>query len=217
MSNAPTPKEKLTAYERWELPSFDSPNGIRVIGNPNGIKLPTAMEIEDIQLQAREEGYLAGQQTGYQAGYAEGAEKVTSEIKQLAALVASMSQALREVDQHIAQSLLELAIELAQQMVHQVLKVNPEILLPIVRDAIGGLPHFNPGAHLVLHPDDAEIVRSHMGEQLTHSGWKIFEDTKLAKGGVRIETANSQIDTTVETRWKRITDNMGQASPWLQE
>ncbi len=225
MSDVLTPKEKLTAYERWELPSFDSPDSIRISGNASGMKLPTAAELENIHLQAHEEGYLAGQQAGhqeghqagYQAGYAEGSLKAAMETEQLATLVSAMGQALNEVDQQVAQSMLNLSLELAQKMVHQALKINPEILLPIVRDAINGLPHFNPGAHIVLHPDDAEIVRARMGEQLTHSGWKIFEDAQITKGGVRIETVNSQIDATLETRWKRITANMGQDSSWLQE
>jgi flagellar assembly protein FliH len=223
MSDVLTPKEKLTAYERWELPSFDSPDSIRVSGNAAGIKLPTAEELENIQTQAHEEGFQAGHQEGlpaghaegYTAGYAEGSLKAAVETEQLAALVVSMGHALKNVDQQVTQGLLDLALELAQQMVHQALQVNPEILLPIVRDAISGLPHFNPGAHIVLHPEDAEIVRARMGEQLAHSGWKIFEDATIAKGGVRIETANSQIDATVETRWKRITENMGQDSSWL--
>jgi flagellar assembly protein FliH len=189
------------------------------------LKLPTAAELEEMQAQAREEGYLAGQQAGhqeghqagYQAGYSEGSVKAAQETEQLAALVFSMGQALQKVDQHVAQNLLDLSLELAQQMVRQALKIKPEILLPIVQDAIDGLPHFNPGAHIVLHPDDAEIVRLRLGEQLTHSGWKIFEDAQITKGGVRIETANSQIDATVETRWKRITANLGQDSSWLQE
>ena len=224
MSDPMTPKENLTAYERWELPSFDAPDSIRVSGGVRGMKLPTAAEIEEMQAQAHEEGYQAGHQEGlqaghdegYQKGYAEGALKTQQESEQLAALVVSMEQALKEVDQKIAQSLLDLSLELAQQMVHQVLKVNPEILLPIVQDAIAGLPHFNPGAHIVMHPEDAEIVRSKMGEQLTHSGWKIFENGDITKGGVRVETANSQIDATIETRWKRITENMGLDTSWLQ-
>jgi flagellar assembly protein FliH len=225
MSNVLTPKENLTAYERWELPSFDSADRIRLSGTQAAIKLPTAAEIEEMQQQARDEAYQIGleegrqegHQEGYQAGYAQGADKTQTETEQLAELVVSMGAALKEVDQQIAGNLLDLALELAQQMVHQALKVNPEILLPIVSDAIRGLPHFNPGAHIVLHPEDAEIVRSRMGEQLSHAGWKIFEDAQLAKGGVRIETANSQIDATLETRWKRITANLGQDSSWLQK
>jgi flagellar assembly protein FliH len=205
MSDVLTPKDKLTAYERWELPSFDAGGGIRVSGNPNGIKLPTASELEAIERQAHDEGF--------QAGYAEGMQKATAENQRFATLLASLEQ---QVDQQVSQSLLDLALELAQQMLHQALKVDPELLLEIVRDAIATLPHFNPGAHIFLHPDDAEIVRTRLGEQLAHSGWKIFEDAHITRGGARIETSHSQIDATVETRWKRITANIGQDSSWLQ-
>lgn len=208
MSDVLTPKEQLTAFERWELPSFDEGGGIRISGNPNGMKLPTASELENIERQAHDEGY----QAGYQTGYAEGLQKADAETQRFATLLASLEQ---ELDQQVSQSLLELALELAQQMLHQTLKTNPEVLLEIVQEAIGTLPHFNPGAHIVLHPADAEIVRTRMGEQLSHSGWKIFEDAQITRGGARIETAHSQIDATVETRWKRITSNLGQDSSWL--
>lgn len=209
MSDALKPKEKLTAYERWELPSFDVHTDIQVSGNPNGIKLPTASELEEIQRQAHDEGY--------QVGYTEGMQHALIETQKLAALVSSMEHALAEVDQQVAQSLLDLSLELAQQMLRQTLQVKPEILLEIIREAISSLPHFNPSAHLVLHPDDAQLVRERMGEQLAHSGWKIFEDIQISQGGARIETAHSQIDATLETRWKRITTHLGQDSTWLAE
>jgi len=212
MSDVLMPKEQLTAYERWELPSFDVGGGVSVSGNPKGMKLPTASELEDIQRQAHDEGF----QAGHSAGYAEGAAKAAQEVQRLAALVSSMEQALKAVDQQVAQDLLDLSLELAQQMVHQALAVKPELLLEVVRDAIGSLPHFNPGAHIVLHPDDAKLVRDHMGEQLAHSGWKIFEDQQITRGGARIETNNSQIDATAEARWHRIATNLGQDSSWLQ-
>lgn len=210
MSNVLTPKEQLTAYERWELPTFEA-GGIRVSGNPGGMRLPTAAELEEIQNQAREEGY----QTGLQQGYAEGAQRAAMESQRLADLVSAMQQALQAVDDEIAQDLLDLALELSQQMVHQVLKVKPELLLDVIRDAIASLPHFNPGAHIVLHPEDAAIVRERMGEQLAHSGWKIFEDAQMTRGGARVETAHSQIDATLQTRWQRITANLGKEVVWL--
>ncbi|MDP2804586.1 MAG: flagellar assembly protein FliH [Gallionellaceae bacterium] len=216
MSDVITPKEKLTAYERWELPSFDPEGSVKVTGNANGMKLPTAAQLEEIQQQAHEEGFEQGRQAGQEAGYSQGAHQVAEEAARLTALVGSMEQALAEVNQQISQSLLNLALELAQKMVQQTLEVRPELLLEVISNAIGNLPHFNPSAHLVMHPDDAAIVRERMGEQLAHSGWKIFEDGKITRGGVRVETANSQIDATVETRWKRITANMGQESTWLK-
>lgn len=205
MSDVLTPKEQLTAYERWELPSFDGGGAVRVTGNPNGMKLPTASELENIEQQAREEGF--------QAGYADGMNRAVAENQRFAAIVSALEQ---DVDSQVSQGLLDLALELAQQMVRQTLKANPDVLIEIIQEAIRTLPHFNPGAHIVLHPADAEIVRTRMGEQLAHSGWKIFEDAQITRGGARIETAHSQIDATVETRWQRLTSSIGQDSSWLE-
>jgi flagellar assembly protein FliH len=211
MSDSAPPKEQLTAYERWELPSFGT-TGVgntgqsgahaRQQGNKAGIVLPTAVQLEEIQRQAHDEGY--------QAGYAEGTQRI-------AALLNAMEQALQQADQAIAQDLLSLSLEVARQMVQQTLKIKPEVLLSVISEAISSLPHFNQGAHLVLHPDDAAMVRASMGEQLSHSGWKIYEDALLARGGARVETAHSQIDATLANRWQRIVAAIGQDSSWIQE
>ena len=127
----------------------------------------------------------------------------------------SLQGELNQVDQQVAQSLLDLSLEIAKKMVQTTLQTKPEAILNIVSDAIGNLPHFNQNAHLILHPDDAELVRKQMGEQLTHAGWKIFSDAKILRGGCRVETASSQIDGTVENRWERIVESIGQDTSWL--
>ncbi|HLP98538.1 MAG TPA: flagellar assembly protein FliH [Sideroxyarcus sp.] len=192
--------EKLTAWQRWELPNFEARNAMRAKESA----LPTAAQLEDIQRQAHDEGF--------QAGYAAGMQKAERENQRLADLLGMLEQ---QVDEQVAQELLDLSMDIARRVLQQAIKVQPELLLGVVREAIGTLPHFNQGAHLVLHPDDAALVRERMGEQLAHSGWKIFEDARIERGGVRIETANSQIDASLETRWKRVVSALGQDSPWL--
>jgi flagellar assembly protein FliH len=204
MSDAVIPKEKLTAWQRWELPAFDGSMGQRVSAGA----LPTAGQLEQIHQQARDEGY--------QAGYAEGSRKAAEEAQRMAGLLDALTSELQQVDQTIAQDLLNLALEVAKQMLHQTLEAKPEMLLNVIRDAISSLPHFNQAAHLVLHPADAELVRSGMGEQLAHSGWKIFEDSQMQRGGCRVETAHSQIDATSATRWKHIVASIGQDNAWME-
>ena len=212
MSDATLPKEDTPAYERLEFPSFDRPGFGKQSGSSSSsrqqpgkqteIVLPTATQLEEIQNQAREEGY--------QTAYAEGSLR-------MATLLTNMEAAMQQADKYIAQNLLDLALAVAQKMVQQTLKTNPDILLNTIREAIASLPHFNQGAHLVLHPNDALIVRNSMGEQLSHSGWKIFEDVQVSPGGARIETAHSQIDATLENRWQRIVATIGQDSSWIAE
>ncbi len=208
MSSVVIPKEQLTAFERWELASFDHPSGL---SSQAKNALATAAELENIRQQAQQEGYAIG----HQAGYAEGIQQARIEAEKIHTLMQSLQGELNQVDQQVAQSLLDLSLEIARKMVQSSLQAKPEVILNIVSDAIGNLPHFNQNAHLILHPDDAELVRKQMGEQLTHAGWKIFPDTKIQRGGCRMETTSSQIDGTVENRWKRIVESIGQDASWL--
>ena len=203
MSDVLTQKEQLTAYQRWELPVFDMVKMVEVADT-----VPTVAQLEQIQLQAHEEGY--------KAGYAKGAEKAHNEAQRLAGIIDALEKELQQVDQQVAQDLLNLALEIARQVLQQALKVKPELLLSAVREAISELPHFNQHARLILHPADAELVRTSMGEQLAHADWKIFEDAQMERGGCRVETAHSQIDVTLATRWKRVVSSIGEDSAWLE-
>lgn len=205
MPDTVTPKEQLTAYQRWELPAFDA---VKEAEPPPALDLPTAAQLEDIHMQAHEEGY--------QTGYAEGMKQASIEAQRIAKMLESLNKELQQADQKIAQDLLDLALEIAKQMLQQALKINPELLLSVVRVAIGELPYFNQNAHLVVHPDDAELLRTSMGEQLLHTGWKIFEDNQIERGGCRVETTHSQIDATLPKRWQRVVASIGQDNAWLE-
>ena len=206
-------KGRLTAYQRWELPTFDMVQKVAEV--VPAATLPTAADVEHIHQQAHEEGY--------QAGYAEGAQKARDEeqkardeAQRLEGIIGALDNELQQVDQQVAQNLLDLSMEIAKQMLLQALKVKPELLLSVVNESINELPHFSQHAHLILHPADAELVRSKMGEKLDHTGWKIFEDPQMIRGGCRVETAHSQIDASLATRWKRVVSSIGQDNSWLE-
>ncbi len=201
-------KEQLTAFERWELASFDPIPGGKLQGNTqNAAKLTTVGELESMRQQAHNEGH--------EEGYAAGIQQARSEVLQIHALLQNLHGALHKLDEQVAQSLLDLSLEVARKMVSEVLLVRPEIILNIVSEAVSSLPHFNQNAHLVLHPDDADLVRKQLGDQLTHTGWKIFTDAQIKRGGCRVETAHSHIDATTEARWKNVVESIGQDKSWL--
>ncbi|MGA8864746.1 MAG: flagellar assembly protein FliH [Gallionella sp.] len=207
MSDTVIPKERLTAFERWELASFDPGPGAKYAGQGH-VKTPltTVAEVENIRQQAHDEGHAAG--------YAAGIQQARGEAEKIRELMQSLQIELNQLDGQVAQSLLDLSLEVARKMVSETLLVKPEVILKIVSDAIVNLPHFNQNAHLVLHPDDAELVREHMGEQLSHSGWKTFSDPQIKRGGCRVETAHSNVDATMEARWKCIVESIGQDKSW---
>ena len=235
MSDAYIPKEKLTAYERWELAAFDEAERMAKAMQeaaaasaaetaPTAPEPAPAPEIDEAQLAALREqafaegraaGYAAGLADGERAGYASGEARAQAEIARLAALASEFSRAIEAGEAALADEMLALALEVARQMLRTSLKVKPELILPVVRDAIAALtnPHGHPA--LTLNPADAVLVRAQLGEQLAHTGWRILEDPQVAAGGCRIDNSGAEIDATLATRWKRVLDSLGRQSDWL--
>ncbi len=216
MSNSVLPKEQMTAFQRWELASFDHP-----VIQPTQPKISdaelarqAAAQLAELTQQAHQDGYASGREVGYQAGYAEGIAQARHEAEQIKQLLDPLQTAINSVDEELAQSLLMLALEIAQKMTLQTLQTKPEIINKIVSEAIASLPHFNQNAHLILHPDDAKLVQEQLGEQLNHAGWKIFTDVQIQRGGCLVETAHSHIDATNTARWQRIVESIGQDTSW---
>ena len=231
--------QAVGAYERWDLPSFDTPavapppapeppgSGTTeltpditetpplppveppplpeaAIDPEPDIHLPTAEDIERIHEEARKDGYAAG--------YEEGTARGRIEAMQFHGLVESLENSMTSLDQEVADEILALATELARQMVRQTLVVRPESVVDLIREALLQLPQ----AHALIHinPEDLAMAKDYLGEQLSHSSHRLIDDPTITRGGVRIEAAGSQIDATVQTRWRRVMDNLSRNIPW---
>ena len=168
------------------------------------LHFPTAEEIERMHEEA--------QQEGYQAGYEEGLALARSEAGQLHAVLDNLNQALTKLDQDVAEELLTLSLEVARQMVRQSLALRPELINTLVREALQQMPQIHTQIH--LHPEDAQLVRTHLGDQLGHAGHRVVEDPAMERGGARLEANGAQVDATLPTRWRRIMENLGRDIPW---
>ncbi|HZV54736.1 MAG TPA: flagellar assembly protein FliH, partial [Rhodocyclaceae bacterium] len=123
-----------------------------------------------------------------------------------------LDKALAEFNQQVADELLALAVETARQVVRGEISARPDIILQVVHDALAQLPHQH--AIIYLHPGDAALVRSHMGDALTHAGHRILEEPKLKPGDCMLESGNSQLDASLATRWRRVIQSLGLESAW---
>ena len=221
------PKEKLTAYQRWELAAFDEAERAAEIPapppptepplpvappdepeeTPAPINFPTAEELDQVYAEAHDSGYASG--------YEEGIAQARTEAAQIHSLLENLHHSLQKIDQTVADQLLTLSIEIAGQVLRQSLRVKPELLLPVVREAVSVLsPHTGHPA-LFVHPDDAALVRTQLGDQLANSNWRIIEDATIEAGGCRVELGGSEVDATLETRWRRVIEAIGVSREWL--
>jgi flagellar assembly protein FliH len=182
---------------------------------PPPLDYPTVEELEGIREQARKEGYDEGHEAGHADAIEAGKIASAEELQHVRALADSFSNALRDADQLIANDVLDLALQLAKGMLKNALQVKPELVLPIVRDAIEYLPVLQQPALLVLHPDDAAVVRAGIGEELDKGGWRVVEDPQVGRGGCKVDTATNQIDATAAARWQRLSHALGKEVDWL--
>ena len=204
MSNSPIiPKERLSAYQRWELNSFNE-----------GDRQPAA-KVSPIKKNGGEEAEQKAYQRGHAEGLSEGAMKAAADAQNLRALLPALVKHGENINQQLADDLLELALEIARRMVHEALEVRRELIVPIVQDAIAQLVRPLAQPVLTLHPLDAAIVREHLSEQLATDGWKIVEDPDLARGGCKLQTLASQADGTVAVRWQHLAAALGKNTPWI--
>lgn len=212
----PLPKEKMTAYMRWEVASFDQPGPQRRDSRDGR---PTIEEIAAIRDEARRkgqaEGYAEGHAQGRDAGWEQGMAEAARELAALRQIAAAFGDEVGKADERIAQQLLDLALDLCKAMLKTGLDIRPELVLPVVAEAVRYLPSVQHPALLYLHPQDAVLVRDNLGEELTKSGWRVLDDPQLDRGGCRVETATNQIDATVQTRWQRIAAALARDDNWL--
>ena len=220
-------KSTLTARDRWELASFDSEATHRPVsarGEP--VPPPSTFSEEEIAVlrdAARREGYEAGHAEGYAAGHLEGLSKGEREAREkgeaavapLLAAAQGIEEKLGAIDQSVADELVALAVELARSVIRQSIAAQPETLVALVREALLQLPTQHAAIH--LHPEDASLVRSFAGDQLTHAGHRILEDSKLTRGDAVIDCGGSHLDATVSTRWRRVLEGIGRDTPWQTE
>lgn len=175
--------------QAWHLPEVQSPGS-------SGNKPMTARQLEEIQAQARAEGFNQGLQEGREAGQQEFVERV----KMLESMLASLDKPFEELDSCVEQQLARLATLVARQLVRRELATEPEQVIATVREALAALPVAARDVRLALHPEDAALIRQALSVQSGEQALQIVEDPVQSRGGCRVYTDTSQIDATIESR-----------------
>jgi flagellar assembly protein FliH len=237
-------KDTQGAFKRWEMTSFgdERPSSLAAriqaeeraasiaasaaaaaaapsVPMTPAMQFPTAAELEALREDARAEGYAEGREEGRAAGHAEaleaGRQDLAAEMETLRAMAATFSGAITAADETIASDVLDLALHLARSMVRTAFTVRPELIIPIVREAIDYLPVLQQPAILALNPEDIEIVRAALSDELDKGGWRVVADPQVGRGGCKVDTASNQIDAQASARWARLAHALGKNVEWL--
>ncbi len=198
-ANVLSAEELANAYERWEVPRVVSVSDVEA---ENASPL-TVEAIEAVQQAAQEEGFKLGYDEGYQQGHEAGIKAGEADIQQQSqhwqTLIDSLHAPLKAVDVLVEQDLLAMLSLLTRQIIYQEIRQQPELVITAVREALAVLPVSDRQLKVYLNPEDMELVKN--GLKLDEdAGWPWYEDPLLTRGGVKLVTADTTIDATVETR-----------------
>lgn len=223
---APEPGEPLTAWQRWEMTSFAQalqPDPAEAaVPEPalepfEPVLLIDEAELARLRLQAQEtgetEGYEQGYARGKTEGHAAGLAAVQAQAEQFRALALALPAALRMAESSVADDLLALAMDIARQVLGQALTAEPQAILAVVHELLQAEPALTGAPQLLLHPDDAALVKEHLADDLKSAGWRIRADAHITRGGCRVLASSGEKDASLETRWERVTATLARNAP----
>lgn len=220
------PKEQLTNVRRWQADAFDRPLAPRGPQKPEA-PLPAAEppppvvpqlseeELEQIREAARKAGYEVGEAEGKAAGEASLQEKNERTAEKLDQLLTKFQAALSGLEQDMAEKFLDLSLDIAAQVIRSALDVKRELLLPIVREAIGSMPLHHGTLNLHLHPDDADALREPLAAHPATNNLQVIPDAEITSGGCLLKAGHSEVDASIETRWQKVVESIGSNKDWL--
>ena len=169
-----------------------------------GSTLLTAAQLEALSRQAHDEGYEEGRQQGFEYGHREGLEEgrkqVVERVARLDEMIAKLEKPFEDLDDQVEHEVVTLVVAMVRQLVRREVRMDPSQIVGVVREALGVLPVNARSIRVLLHPEDAELVREAYSLGETEQNWQIVEEPVIQRGGCRIHTENSQIDATLDSR-----------------
>lgn len=199
MTSRILPADQASTATTWEAPvvGIDAPP---MHGGGVGGGVVRASTLEDLQREAYDEAF----RQGYRDGQATAQREVAEQVQRFVALVDDLARPFDELDATVESELLELALALAKQVVRRELRQDPTQIIAIVREAISALPVAAREVRVLLHPEDAAIIRQYLAPTESERAWVVVEDPVMMRGGCQVLTSTSRIDARLETRLGKV-------------
>jgi flagellar assembly protein FliH len=199
------------------MSSFDGHVEAPAWGEPPVSADPSLEPLRDAaRVAGHSEGHAEGYRQGHDAGLLAGRQQAQVEVDRLKALAVAWQTAVRQVDANMADEMLDLALQFSQVILRRALVVQPELVLPIVRELLRDQVASQHQATLRLHPDDLMLVSDRLGAECDFAGWKLLADPAITPGGCLLQTRHGEVDARIETRWRELTRTLDAATPWLE-
>jgi len=182
----------------------------QTIQRPKKLKPMTAKQLSDLSDSAYQDGYAAGfkqgeedgTQKGHQAGLTQGLDESRSQAekqrKQLLQLIDGLLTPFDQQTKQIEKMLLDTVVTLTKSMTQRELSSNSSQIQNFVREALLALPSGSDNIAIHVHPDDLALLKDFYVERI--NDWQLLSDPRITQGGCKVETKQSLVDFSVESR-----------------
>lgn len=153
---------------------------------------------EDGFLKGKAEGYEAGSQQGYQEGMQQGQREIDTALAQLNNVLALLHEPIEQQSEELEQVLYGLLEKLVRIFTHKELQLDSTSVLEIIRESLDALPRNSERVRVFVSAQDFDLANNQAMGSLDK--WQVHVDDAIQPGGCRVETLNSLIDASVETR-----------------
>jgi flagellar assembly protein FliH len=188
-------RETIAGFNRWEPPSVGGESAAEPAAPPG----PTVYELEEIERQAREEGYAAGLAEGRAAAKKELDER----LARLEGICTAAARPLGELDDAVERELALLATVIARRVVARELQLDQSLIERAVREAAAALPSATRELRVWVNPSDMDLLRE-LGASEPH--WRFGANPALQRGDCILESDRSRLDARVATRLAAVVD-----------
>lgn len=177
---------------------------------------------EVLRQKAHAVGFADGFAQGQANAILQGEQQLQAYVDgQGRALAAQFGQLLQSAQEQLAQSqqvmargVLELACEVARQVLRHELSVNPNVVLPVVREGLGLLADDSKSAVVRLNPLDLDVLEDTLQTEFSGLSLTLTPDSSIEPGGCRISNAGAVIEGDLHTRWRRAIAKLGLEIEW---
>ncbi len=194
MAQLDTPAGNDIKVQPWSAPA---------IGAAGAVRIRKPQELQGGERRAWHDAEVAGRAAGLEAARAEidaRMQHLAGTASRLELVLQTLSRPLAHLDDTIHQQIVTLAAALARGLLRRELRAEPTQIIGIVRDTVALLPASARGVRVLLHPEDAALVREKLSTAGPEQAWSIVDDPVLSRGDCRVHTDYAQIDARVETK-----------------
>jgi len=216
------PGEDIHAVTQWDFGDVDADLlKLEAMERARQSELDHARD-ESLREKARAEGFAEGFAQGQANAVLQGEHQLQAYIDgqgrasaaRFAQLLESTQVQLAESQQVMARGVLELACEVARQVLRHELSVNPNVVLPVVREALNMLGDDSKSAVVRLNPLDLDVLQDTLQTEFSGLALTLTPDSSIAPGGCRLSSAGAVVDGDLHLRWRRAVAKLGLEVDW---